>query len=143
MRWTALPADAHDPADVGDRARLVEDAAEDLPPRGGQPAVRGQVLGGLHQPGVQPEGGEDDVGHQRTTFRLPGRLRPVRREVEPSHPTGSGSAAGSARWNTPSYASSFRSSASPSRCSVARANCTGESGPAVIRSPPMTARSST
>src|SRR5690606_9997972 len=147
-----LAGHPHDSPDVGESSRLVQHAAQDLPPGRGDAAGRGHLLRGVHQPGIEPERRERDVGDRlaRRCFRW--RLRPLRARrnivircgrlgghAAPEAWTKAGYALGSPRWNTPSYASRTDSGASPSRLSVARANWTGESGPAVTRSPSTTA----
>jgi hypothetical protein len=72
-----LPGQAHPAPDGGHAARLVQHAAEHLPPRGREPALRGELLGGLQQPAVEAEGGDDEVGQQ------PRRLA-VRRGLGPA-----------------------------------------------------------
>src|SRR4029453_10510014 len=116
----------------------------------------GESPGDVHEPAVELEGRDDDVGQHVARLRPRRRLGPLlpRRDYgggvsrERSHAApwpcmSAGKAAGSARWKTPSYASSVAVEASPRCSSVARANCTGDCGPAVIRSPSTTARAST
>ncbi len=85
-----LAAHAHRSGDVGDGARLIEHAAEDLPPGGGEPAVGGESLSDLLQAAVEAKGGDDELGQQRAGRRVPGELGPVRTGRHGAHrPIGS------------------------------------------------------
>jgi hypothetical protein len=106
----ALAGHAHAAADLGHGARLVEHAAEHLPPGRRQPALGGEPLGDLQEAAVEPERGDDDVGQQPAGFGMGRRVGPVlARRDGGRHGAGgahalawacmrTGNAAGSPRW---------------------------------------------
>jgi hypothetical protein len=59
---------------LGHGVRLVQDAAEHLPPGHRDPAFDGKLLGDLHEPAVEPERRKDDLGQHRAGLGLRGRL---------------------------------------------------------------------
>src|SRR5215207_7585308 len=67
----------HPAGDPGYAARLVEDAADHLPPRRGDLARSCHELGGLQEPAVEPERLEDQVRQRAPGVRLRVRLRPA------------------------------------------------------------------
>ena len=60
-----LPSHSHTPPNRSHGAWLIQDAAKHLPPGGGYPTVGRELLGCLQEPGIETEGGEDDLGQER------------------------------------------------------------------------------
>jgi hypothetical protein len=130
-----LSGHSHPARDLGHAVGFVEDSAEHPPFRCRDATRPREAPGDVHEPAVELEGGDDEVCQRVARLRPRRRFGPLlpRRDFEsgfggdPSYVAprlciSAGKAAGSARWKTPSYASSVSVEASPRRRNVARAN---------------------
>src|SRR3569833_3178849 len=107
-----LAGQAHATTDVGDRARLIENATEYLPPGRRDVAVRRELLCDIEEAYVEAKRGEDDLGQHATTLGVwlrcgpavasRDRLRGSAGHDAPAACISAGNALGSARWKTPS-----------------------------------------